>query len=220
MSDRTVVGVVGDVRVRGLEQRSEPQVYLPAPQVEDGSTIGYTPKDLVVRSSVAAAILLPSIRAIVTSTDPEQPISNVRPLSDIVEGETPSRAVQARVLGAFAATSLLLAGVGIHGVLGFAVSQKAREIGVRMVFGAPAREILRMVLRRALVLAAVGVALGLGVAYAAGSAMQALLAGVNPADAPTFAAAAVLAIAMALLGSILPALCAVRVDPLTVIRAE
>jgi putative ABC transport system permease protein len=100
------------------------------------------------------------------------------------------------------------------------VSQRAREIGVRMVLGAPAREILRMVLRRALVLAAVGVALGLGVAYAAGSAMQALLAGVNPADAPTFAAAAVLAITMALLGSILPALRAVRVDPLTVIRSE
>lgn len=220
MDDRTVVGVVGDVRVRGLERDSEPQVYLPAPQVADGNIIGYIPKDLVVRSRVAPATLLPAIRAIVASADPQQPISNVRTLSEIVDGETAPRSVQAKVLGAFAAMALLLAGVGIHGVLAFAVSQRAREIGVRIVLGAPAGEILRMVLRRGLVLAAVGVVLGLTLAFAAGRAMQALLFGVSPADAPTFATAAALALAMTLLGSLFPALRAVRVDPLTVIRAE
>jgi predicted permease len=218
--ERTVVGVAGDVRVRGLEQQSEPQVYLAAPQVGDGSIIGYIPKDLVIRSTVAPGTLLPAIRRIVEGADPQQPISNVRTLSEIVDGETAPRSVQARVLGAFAAMALLLAGVGIHGVLAFAVSQRAREIGVRMVLGAPASEILRMVLRRGLVLAAVGVALGLALAFAAGQAMQALLAGVSPTDAPTFAAAAVLAFAMTLVGSLLPALRAVRLDPLTVIRAE
>jgi ABC-type antimicrobial peptide transport system permease subunit len=116
--------------------------------------------------------------------------------------------------------ALLLAGVGIHGVLAFAVSQRAREIGVRIVLGAPAGEILRMVLRRGLVLSGIGVALGLAIAFAAGRAMQALLAGVSPSDVPTFAIAAGLAVAMTLLGSLLPALRAVRVDPLTVIRAE
>jgi len=220
MADRTIVGVVGDVRVRGLERASEPQVYFPATQVPDGNIIGYIPKDLAIRTTVAPATLLPSIRRIVASADPEQPISNVRTLSEIVEGETAPRSVQARVLAGFAAMALLLAGVGIHGVLAFAVSQRAREIGVRIVLGAPAGEILRMVLRRGLVLAGIGVALGLAIAFAAGRAMEALLAGVSPSDLPTFAIAAGLAVAMTLLGSLLPALRAVRLYPLTVIRAE
>jgi hypothetical protein len=220
LADRTIVGVVGDVRVRGLESESEPQVYLPATQVPDGNIIGYIPKDLAIRTTVAPATLLPSIRRIVASADPDQPISNVRPLAEIVEGETAPRSVQSRVLGGFAAMALVLAGVGIHGVLAFSVSQRAREIGVRMVLGAPAGEILRMVLKRGFVLAGIGVALGLAIALAAGRAMQALLAGVSPADVPTFAAAAALALAMTLLGSFLPALRAVRVDPLTVIRTE
>jgi putative ABC transport system permease protein len=219
-TDRTIVGVVGNVRVRGLERESEPQLYLPATQVPDGNIIGYRPKSLAIRTTVAPATLLPSIRRIVASADPDQPISDVQTLSEIVEGETAPRSVQARVLGGFAAMALLLAGVGIHGVLAFAVSQRAREIGVRIVLGAPAGEILRMVLRRGLVLSGIGVALGLAIAFAAGRAMQALLAGVSPSDVPTFAIAAGLAVAMTLLGSLLPALRAVRVDPLTVIRAE
>ena len=156
----------------------------------------------------------------VAREDPQQPISNVRLLSDVLDAETAPRAVQVRVLGAFAAMALLLAAVGIHGLLAFAVSQRQREIGVRIVLGAPAGGILAMVLRRGLALAAIGVAAGLALAYAAGRLMQTLLFGVSPHDTPTFAAAAGLALAMTILGSLLPALRAVRVDPLAAIRTE
>jgi predicted permease len=220
LQDRTIVGVVGDIRVRGIEQTSEPQVYLPYQQVPDGSLIGYTPKDLVVRSSADPVTLLPAIRRIVAKQDPEQAISDVQTLTEIVDGETAPRQVQVRVLGAFAAIAVLLAGVGIHGLLAFAVSNRAQEIGVRIALGATARDILRLVLRQGLVLAATGLTLGLALAYVAGRAMEALLAGVGPRDLPTFLTAAALAAVMTMLGSLLPALRAIRVDPIDVIRSE
>jgi predicted permease len=217
---RTIVGVVGDVRVRGVEQGSEPQVYLPSAQVPDGGLIAYPPKDLVVRSSADAATLLPSIRRIVAQADPQQPISNVRMLEAIVDGETAPRSVQAAVLGGFAALAVFLAGLGIHGLLAFTVSARAREIGVRMALGAGTRDVLRLVLREGLVLAAGGVALGVVLAYAAGRSLQALLAGVRPHDAAAFLTAVIVSLLMVILGSLWPALRAVRVDPLSAIRAE
>jgi predicted permease len=219
-NDREIVGVVGDVRVRGLEPTSEPQVYLSYQQVEDSSIIGYVPKDIVIRVTSQPAALLAGIRAAVAKADPQLPVSEVRMLSDIVEADTAPRQVQLRVLGGFAALAFLLAGIGLHGLLAFTVSQRAREIGVRMALGAQAGSILRMVLRQGTLLAAAGVLLGAGLAYAAGRAMQALLAGVSPADIPTFAAAIVLSLAMTLLGSLFPALRAARLDPAIVMRAE
>jgi predicted permease len=220
MDDRTVVGVVGDVKVRGLERESEPQVYVPSRQVADASIIGYVPKDLVIRSSVAPAALLPTIREIIAKADPQLPVSDVQTLSAVVEADTAPRRVQARVVGAFAAIAFLLAGIGIHGLLAFTVSQRTREIGVRIALGAPSGEILKMVLRRGFRLAAGGVVLGAALAYAAGRAMEALLFGVSPADVATFAAAVSLSLAMATLGSLWPALRAVRIDPIAAIRAE
>jgi putative ABC transport system permease protein len=219
-NDREIVGVVADVRVRGFEQTSEPQVYLSYQQVDDDSIIGYIPKDLVIRVTSRPAALLPGIRAAVAKADPTLPISEVRMLADIVDADTAPRQVQLRVLGGFAALAFLLAGLGIHGLLAFTVSQRAREIGVRMALGAQAGSILRMILRQGALLAAAGVLLGTGLAYAAGRAMQALLAGVSPADFPTFAAAIALSLAMTLLGSLLPALRAARLDPVIVMRAE
>ena len=218
--DRMVVGVVGHVRVRGLEQKSEPQVYLPYKQVQDGWFIFYTPKDLVIRSSTAPPMLLPAIRRIVQSADREQPISDVRTMSEIVEEQTASRSLQLRVLGAFAAIAFLLAAIGIHGLLSFAVAQRGREIGVRIALGARSSDILGMVMRRAFLLAVTGIALGAALAYAAGRTLEALLAGVKPGDAVTFLVAVGLCLVMTLVGSLLPAVRAVRVDPITVMRAE
>jgi ABC-type antimicrobial peptide transport system permease subunit len=213
--------VVGDIRVRGLERTSEPQVYLSSRQVADGSIIGYTPKDLVLRSSGADPLaLLPAVRDIVKRADPTQPISDVRLLSEIVDGETAARRVQVRVLAAFAAAAFLLAAIGLHGLLSFAVSTRAQEIGVRMALGARSADILALVLREAAAMAAAGLVLGLGVAYAAGRGMEALLAGVRPADGLTFGAAIVLASVMALVGGLAPARRAMAVDPSTAMRAE
>jgi predicted permease len=219
-SDRTVVGVVGDVRVRGLEQESEPQVYVPHRQVEDGGIIGYIPKDLAVRSTVPTESLLPAIRKIVAEADPAQPISDVRTLAEVVAGESAPRAVQLRLLGAFAAIAVLLAGLGIHGLLAFSLAQRYQEIGVRRALGAGGREIVALVVGQGARLAAIGVALGAALALAAGRGMASLLVGVGPADGASFAAAMALAAAMTLAGCLVPAIRAVLVDPATVLRAE
>src|SRR5262249_27973412 len=150
---------------------------------------------------------------------PDQPISDVRTLSDIVATETASRRAQLRVLSAFAAIALLLAAIGIHGLLSFAVSHRSQEIGVRMALGACSVDILVMVLSEGVVLAAAGIVLGAALAYFAGRGMETLLAGVQPADWPTFLAAIALCLFMTVAGSFLPALRAMRVDPTIAIRA-
>jgi predicted permease len=218
--DRAIVGVAGDIRVRGLERESEPQVYLPYKQANDGQFSFYEPKDLVIRSTAAPETLVPAVRRIIRGADPEIPISNVRTMAQIVDDETASRSVQARLLGGFAGLAFLLAAVGIHGLLSFAVSQRSREIGVRVALGAKPRDILSMVLRQAALVSVAGILPGAVLAYQAGQAMQALLAGVKPNDPVTFLAAAGLCVAMTLFGSLLPAWRAVRVDPITALRAE
>ncbi len=223
-TDRTIVAVVGEIKVRGLEGLSEAQLYLPSSQQPDNNFMGYTPKDLAVRVSStrdgAERILATSIRQIVGKADPQLPISNVRPLSAIVANDTDARVVQARVLGAFAAVACVLAGVGLHGLLSFVVSTRTREIGVRVALGAQRRDILAMILLRGLKLAAVGAAVGVVVAYIAGRFVRTVLAGIDPADALTIGAAVLLSILMTLAGSFLPALGAARTDPQSAIRPD
>jgi predicted permease len=218
--ERTIVGVVGDIRVRGLERPSEPQVYLPHRQVPAGGLIGYVPKDLVVRSAASAGALLPALRDIVRSVDPEQPISDVRWLDDIVAGQTAPRRAQLRVLGALAVVALMLAGVGIYGLLAFTVSQRSQEIGVRLALGARPAGIARMIVREGLWLAALGIVPGVILAFASARAMRALLVGISPGDPLTIALAVVVALLMTLVGALLPALRAVRVSPMVAMRAE
>jgi hypothetical protein len=218
--ERSIVGVVGDIRVRGLERESEPQVYLPSTQMRDGQYAFYAPQDLVIDASVPASTLISAVRAIILQADPQQPIANVRLLSEVVALETASRATQVRVLGAFAVAALLLAAIGIHGLLAFTVSARSREIGVRIALGAKSRDIVAMVVGRSALLAGIGVTLGSGLAYAAGRSMQSLLAGVEPANLIVFAAAVVLSLVMTVAGSVLPAWRAIRVDPLAATRAD
>jgi putative ABC transport system permease protein len=224
--DRAVVGVVGDIRMRGLESDAAPQTYLPSPQVGDSPIpsrtviLGFVPRALVVRSTIPPESLTASIRAIVRQADPMMPVAEVNPLTAIVERDTASRSTQVRVLGVFALIAFVLAAIGIHGLLSFAVSQRTQEIGVRMALGAQSGDILSMVLRRSAMLAVAGVVPGVALAYAAGRSMQALLAGVPPADAVTLATAVGLSVLMTVLGSLAPTLRALRVDPITALRAE
>src|SRR5262245_18854331 len=163
---------------------------------------------------------MPSIRAIVQRIDPMLPVTEVATMTELVERDTASRLAQIRVLGAFAVIAFVLAGIGIHGLLSFTVSQRTQEIGVRMALGAQPGDILSMVTRRCAILAVVGVIPGVAVAYAAGRSMEALLAGVKPADGLTLVAVVLLSIVMTLLGSVMPTVRALRVDPLTALRAE
>jgi predicted permease len=220
LHDRVIVGVVGDIRVRGFEQSSEPQVYMAYKQLPDNEVVWYAPKDLVIQSTAPPAALLPAIHRIVHEVDPGQPISNVQTMSEIAADDTAARSLLVKVLGIFALVAFLLAGVGIHGLLSFAVSQRTQEIGVRIALGAQTGHIMRMVLGRSAMLAGIGIVAGLALAYESGRAMESLLAGVKPDDLPTFVIAVVLCVVMALLGSLVPTLKAVKVDPIAAIRME
>ena len=220
LDDRVVVGIAGDVTMRGLEREAEPQVYLPSTQVKDGDIIGYIPRALVVRTTGQPETIAPAVRRILRRADPTLPVTDVMTMADLVERDTASRATQVRVIGAFALIAVLLAGVGIHGLLSFAVSQRAQEFGVRIALGAQRADILWMVLRRSALLAVVGVVPGLALAYGAGRWMASLLAGVAPADASTYASVTLLTVVMTLVGTIVPALRAIRVDPIVALKVE
>jgi predicted permease len=218
--DRTVVGVVADVRVRGLERNSEPQVYLPYRQVDDGWFWPYTPKALVVRASTPLAQLAPAVRDIVRRADSQLPIYGLRPMTEIVDRSTASRRIQIEVLSGFAAVAFLLAAIGIHGVLAFAVSQRAPEIGLRMALGAQRRDILGLITSQSALFLGGGLLPGMALAYAAGRSLQSLLAGVKPFDPATFGAVVALTLAMGAAGTLLPVLRALRIDPIRAIRSE
>jgi ABC-type antimicrobial peptide transport system permease subunit len=160
------------------------------------------------------------VRGIVRRAEPEPPIAALRTLQEVVESQTAPRVIQLRVLGLFTGLAVLLGGLGIYGLLSFLVSQRLPEFGVRIALGAGSRDLLRLVLRQGLALAAAGGLLGLVLAYGAARAMQALLAGVRPDDASTYAAAAGVTLLTALVGSLVPALRALRVDPTRALRAE
>jgi putative ABC transport system permease protein len=217
---RAVVGVVGDVKVRGLERTSEPQIYLPALQSDEPSPANYDPKDLVIRHSGQDDALVSAVRGIVHAVDPEQPISSVRTLGDVLAGETATRRGQLHVLGVLAVVAIVLAGVGVYGLLAYSVAQRAPEIGVRLALGAEPSRVGRMIFADGMRLAAIGIVPGVLGAYAAARGMSALLFGIAPGDPATFAAALGVTLVVTLAGSLLPALRAVRVSPVSALRAD
>ena len=221
-ADRTVVGVVGDIAVRGIERTSEPQVYLPLQQVRDGWLLFHVPKDLAIRAKddATALSLAPVVRRIIHAVDPGQPVSDVRLLSDVTEAQTTARRAQINVLALFAGIAVLLASVGIHGMLTFAVSTRRQEVGIRLAIGAARGDILGMFLRQGLTLGAIGIVFGVPCAYLLGRALSGLLFGVSPADAFVYVGASALALVMAVSGSLRPAMQAASVDPVTTMRAE
>jgi predicted permease len=215
---RRVVGVVGDVKVRGLERTSEPQIYLPSRQVPDGAFPFFDPKDLAIRSSLPPARLLPELRRIVAEVDPAQPLSDPRPLDEIVAAQTAPRSTQARMLAAFALAALLLAGIGVHGLLAYIVSSRRPELGIRMALGARARDLVAQLAGQVGRLALAGIAIGAGLGLGAGLVLESILAGVSPGD-PATLAVAIGAILLTLAGgSLLPLRSASRVEPAEVIR--
>jgi predicted permease len=218
--DHEVIGVVGDIRARGLERTSEPQVYLSSKQDPDGGFTFYAPKDLVIHSTQPPESLVPAIRQIIHNADPEQPISDIRTMEDVLAGETESRTIQMRVLVVFTGVAIVLAGLGLYGLLAFMVSMRQQEFGIRLALGAGPGDLFKMVLLQGIKLAVAGLLPGLALAYIAARLLESLLAGVQPADALTFSGAAALCLVTTLLGTLFPALRAVRADPTAVMRVE
>jgi putative ABC transport system permease protein len=217
---RSVVGIVGDIRVRGLERTSEPQMYLPAAQAPDPMPGAFDPKDLVIRHSGQSSALVPAVRQIVREIDPEQPIAKVRPMDEVIAGETASRRGQLQVLSVFAVVAILLSAVGIYGLLAYTVAQRSQEIGVRLALGADPARVGRMILADGMRLALFGIVPGVLAAYAAARGMSSLLFGVAPGDPATFATAVGVALLTVFAGTVVPAWRAVRLTPMSVLRAE
>jgi predicted permease len=218
-ADWTIVGVAGSILVRSLENAIDPQIYFPSEQLGTTS-IYYAPKDLVICAAGDPLALVPALRRVIRESDPDQAVSDVKLLKDIVGAQTAPRRDQLIVLGALAAIAFVLAGVGIHGLLSFTVSSRSQEIGVRVALGAARSRILSMFLRQALVLGLAGIAVAVPLAYAAARGMGALLFGVEPSDPLIYLSAALVAVAMTLAGSLRPAIRAAVIDPAVTIRTE
>ena len=152
--------------------------------------------------------------------DPELPVSDIRLLEDIVAADTATRRVQLWALGVLAGLAFLLAAVGIHGLLSYSVASRTHEVGIRLALGAEPRRIVSMFVGRALLLGGAGVLAAVPLAWWAGRLLEALLAGVAPADPPAVAGAVALVFAMTVAGAILPAVRAARVDPASAIRGD
>jgi predicted permease len=216
----TVVGVVGDINVRGLERTSEPQLYLPADQYPNPIGAAYLPKDLVVRSSRQDPGLVAAIREIVRHVDPQQPVANVRMLSEVVGDQTETRRSHLRVLVSLAALALLITAAGIHGLLAFTVAQRDREIGVRLALGADRGSVARMIMSEGVRIALIGVGSGTVAAYLAARAMRRLLFGVPAADPVTISLVALVCFATTVAACARPAWRAAGIQPMSALRPD
>jgi putative ABC transport system permease protein len=210
----TVVGVIADARTESLAEASDPQIYL--------SLYQRRPKNLAifVRGHLDTAAIPDEVREQVQSVDPTLPVFGAQTLTETVSESLSARRFSMEIVALFALTALLLAGLGIYGVISYIVSERTHEIGIRLALGAQRRNILRMVLHQGLGLAIAGAAVGLGCALIVSHLMAGLLYGVRPTDPLTFAGVALLLISVALLACYIPARRAIRVDPLVALRHE
>jgi predicted permease len=211
----TIVGIVGDVHQAGLDQPARAEMYLPYQQQ------GFFPPDyLAVRTSGDALLIADSVRDQVWSVDKQQPVAKVMPLEQLVEEKLASRRMQTSLLGGFAGLALLLASLGIYAVLSFSVTQRTREIGVRVALGARSRDVLRVILSHGLKLFLVGAVLGIGAALVLSQTLSHLLYGVSASDPLSFLTVIFMLGIVTLLACYIPARRAMRVDPLVALRYE
>jgi putative ABC transport system permease protein len=212
---RTVIAVVGDVRVFGLDQEPRPMVYYSIRNLRAWNT------DTVVwRSAGNPASHAAAIRDIVRRIDPTVALFDVRTLDEMLDGTLAARRFNLYLLAAFAGVSLFLAAIGLFGVMAYLVSQRSREIGIRLALGAKARDICQLILGRGLALAVAGAAIGVASAFWLMRIMQSLVFAVSTTDPITFAAVPALLVLVALFACYVPARRAMRVDPVTALRAD
>jgi putative ABC transport system permease protein len=213
----TVVGVVGDIRQAGLDTAPFPEFYTPFTQ---GHARWAVPRVLFVRTAGDPLSLVAAVKAAIWAVDKDQTIWAVRTMEELVTRWLGPRRFNLWLLGVFAALALVLASVGIYGVISYSVSQRTRELGVRVALGATQRDIVKLIVGHGLVLTLCGVALGLAGAFFLTRWLATLLFEVSTTDPLTFAVIPLLLAAVALLASWLPARRATRIDPLTALRQE
>ena len=210
----TIVGVVGNINYSGLDAAPEPTVYFPFRQATSNNQY------VVLRTAGDPRSLAAAARGVVAALDKDLPVANLRTMDELMTASVAPPRFRTILVSMFAVVGLLLAAIGIYGVMAYAVTERTHELGVRMALGADRGDVLRMVLGEAMRLAAAGVVLGLAGAFAATRLIQSLLFGVTPTDTATFAGIAALLVATALVASYLPARRATRVDPMVALRYE
>jgi putative ABC transport system permease protein len=207
-----VVGVVGDVRQNTLSQES-PAIYYPS--------FGLSARmDVVVRTEARPASVLPAVRQLVHELDPALPVSTVRTMDEWVSNNAAQPRLNAILLAVFACVALLIAAIGIYGVLAYSVNQRTREIGLRMALGAPRRRVLLLIVREGMVVGAIGIGVGIAGALALSRALASLVFDVPVRDPPTYAAVAAALTLVALAACVIPARNASRVDPMVALRCD
>jgi putative ABC transport system permease protein len=209
---RTVVGVIKDIKHDGLDIDGVPHIYVPVYQDPNKQV------SVALRTSLPVTLLEPQIRHEIQSIDAGLPVFNVSSMNDILDRSLASRRFSADLVGGFAGLAVLLASIGIYGLLAYLVGQRSKEVGIRMALGAQQGDILRMFLRKGVALAGVGIVAGLVIAASTASLMASLLYGVRPHDPAVFLLVPLLLLAVATLASYFPAYRATRVNPIAALR--
>jgi putative ABC transport system permease protein len=210
----TIIGIVGDVKQGALDQAAPPTIYLPYAQAPLPGL------KVVLRTSIPPATLTNTIRRTLHDLDRELPVFAVRPLEEYVATSVGPQKFYATLVAIFAVVALMLAAVGLYGVIAYAVSQRTHEIGVRVALGATGERIARMVVGQGLALALAGVTVGIVAAILVTRVLSSLLFGVSAIDPVTFGAVLAVLLAVAAVASYVPARRAARVDPLVAMRGE
>jgi putative ABC transport system permease protein len=219
----TIVGVTGDARTESLGEAAAPRIYLSLYQrafVASVNQQGLQGLAVFLRGQLDPRAIPAQVRQQIQSVDPELPTYGAESMDDVVSASLSVRRFSMEMVAFFAATALLLAGLGIYGTISFVVNEQRREFAIRLALGVQRRDILTMVLRRGLGLAAAGAAIGLVGALIVSHLMAGLLYGVSPTDLPTFAGVTLLLTIVALAASYVPALRATHLDPITVLQSE
>jgi putative ABC transport system permease protein len=209
-----IIGVVGDVRSVSLETEPRGASYLPP------ARFAYPFMSVAVRTSAVGLSTAPSVVNAVHELDPNVPVSQIQPMSEVIAVSTTERRLTMVLLMGFSVVALVLASVGIYGVISYSVTQRTHEIGIRMALGAQRRDLLWMVVSNAMAVALLGIGVGAAAAFVLTRLMTKLLFHVEPQDPMTFAAVAVLLVVVAALASYIPGRRATRVDPVVALRAE
>jgi putative ABC transport system permease protein len=211
---REVVGVVSDVKVNGVDQETPLQSYLPLAQEPAGGLA------LVVRTEGAPLLLAATVEQTIHSIDKDLPVFNARSMDQLLDNAIARQRLTMVLLTGFAVVALLLAAVGIYGVVSYSVSLRTHEIGIRMALGAQAGDVLKLIAGQGMMLALIGVVIGLGASLALTRLMESLLFGVSATDPATFVVIALLLAGVALLACYIPARRAAKVDPMVALRYE